>query len=118
MATEGAEDAPPPSWRRTLGCPQDVEPGDEDAYEEVLVPAARRKLAQSRLQTLSMLVLMGINRIIVTGGKIRATMAFHVDTSDRAAQQHATDFDFRTRRLRLGRASGPGRRRRRCRWAT
>ena len=95
-STEGAEDAPPPNWRESLLLPDDVSPGDSDAYEEVLVPAARRKLAQSRLQTLSTLVLMGINRIIVTGGKIRATMAFHVDTTDLDAQQHATDFDFRT----------------------
>jgi hypothetical protein len=95
-STEGAEDAPPPNWRESLLLPDDVSPGDGDAYEEVLVPAARRKLAQNRLQTLSTLVLMGINRIIVTGGKIRATMAFHVDTTDRAAQQHASDFDFRT----------------------
>ncbi len=95
-ARDGAEDSPAPGWREELGLPEAVDPGDEDAYEEILVPAARRKLAQSRLQTLSMLVLMGINRVIVTGGKIRATMALHVDTTDRSAQQRASDFDFRT----------------------
>lgn len=45
---------------------------------------------------LSTLVLMGMNRIIVTGGKMRATMQFHIDTSDRAHEERATDFDFRT----------------------
>ena len=90
------DDVTPPPWREQLGLNRDVEPGDSDAYEEVLVPAARRKLAQSRLQMLSMLVLMGIHRVIVTGGKIRATMSYQVDSRDRAAQQRATDFDFRT----------------------
>jgi hypothetical protein len=96
VASEGIVDDTSPGWREALALPDDVDVGDEDAYEEILVPAARRKLAQSRLQTLSMLVLMGINRIVVSGGKLRATMSFHVDTTDRAAQQHASDFDFRT----------------------
>jgi hypothetical protein len=69
---------------------------DEDSMEETLVPAARRRLAQMRLQMLSTLVLMGINRIVVTGGKIRATMLFHIDASDRLRQEHATDMDFRS----------------------
>jgi hypothetical protein len=41
------------------------------------------------------MVLMGVNRIIVTGGKIRATMAFHIDASERSHEEHASDFDFR-----------------------
>ncbi|GAB2603522.1 hypothetical protein [Kribbella endophytica] len=96
VAQEGADDAPAPSWRESLLLTDDVSPGDEDAYESVLLPAARRKLAQNRLQTLSTLVLMGMNRILVTAGKIRASMDFHIDTTDRAAQQHASDFDFHT----------------------
>jgi len=51
---------------------------------------------ESRLQMLSTLVLMGVNRIVVTGGKIRATMGFHIDTTDRAREEQASDFDFRT----------------------
>ncbi|WP_433361231.1 hypothetical protein ACQPZX_28120 [Actinoplanes sp. CA-142083] len=96
VAAGGSDNAPAPDWREKLMLSDDVQPGDEDSYEEVLLPAARRKLAQSRLQTLSTLVLMGMNRIVVTGGKIRAAMSFHVDTTDRAAQQHASDFDFHT----------------------
>jgi hypothetical protein len=92
---DGAEDRPPPAWKRDLNLSDDVDL-DPDAIEENLVPAARRKLAQSRLQLLSTMVLMGVNRIVVTGGKIRATMGFHIDTTDRAHEEHATDFDFRT----------------------
>ena len=93
-ARPDAPEAPPP-WQSHLGLPRPVDPGDEDALEEVLVPAARRKLSQGRLETLSLLVLMGTDRIVVTGGKIRATMAFHIDASDAARQANASEFDMR-----------------------
>jgi len=91
----GADDREPPGdIRGELGL--DSTPQiDEGSIEDVLVPAARRKIAASRLQTISTLVLLGINRIVVTGGKIRATMGFHIDTSDRAHVETAEDFDFR-----------------------
>lgn len=90
---DGAEERRPPDFG-DLGLDGGVSL-DESAIEETLVPAARRKLAQSRLQTLSTLVLLGINRIVITGGKIRATMGFHIDTSDRAHEELATDLDAR-----------------------
>jgi hypothetical protein len=90
----GADERPPPDWKRLLGLSQDVTL-DGDAFEEVLVPAARRKMAQGRLQLLSTMVLMGVNRIVVKSGKIRATMGFHIDATDRAHEEQATDFDFR-----------------------
>ena len=90
----------PTTHRRRLAeslvLPQDVESGDEDGYEEVLVPAARRKLAQSRLQTLSTLVLMGINRIIVTAERSGRRWP---STSTRPTEPPSStrrDFDFRT----------------------
>ena len=89
----GAEERPPPDFQADLN----VSSGDlnEDSIESDLVPAARRRMAQQRLQMLSTMVLMGFNRIVVTGGKIRATMLFHIDASDRLRQEHATDMDFR-----------------------
>jgi hypothetical protein len=91
------EDAPetPPNWQDKLGLPGDVDLSDSDAIEDKLVPAARRKLSQGRLETLSLLVLMGMDRIVVTGGKIRATMAFHIDASDAAREANASQFDLR-----------------------
>ena len=89
-----ADERPLPDFQKDLN----VDGGitlDESSIEEILVPAARRKLAQSRLQSLSTMVLMGMNRIIITGGKLRATMGFHIDTSDRAQTQTATDLDLR-----------------------
>jgi hypothetical protein len=91
---DGAEDRPAPDFQADLNL-SDAPSLDEDGVEGTLVPAARRRLAQMRLQLLSTLVLMGINRIVVTGGKIRATMLFHIDASDRLRQEHATDVDTR-----------------------
>ena len=68
---------------------------DDSSIEETLVPAARRRMAETRLQMLSTMVLLGINRIVVTAGKIRATMAFHIDTSDGAFERTSEDVDAR-----------------------
>ncbi|KUZ98504.1 hypothetical protein WI40_13395 [Burkholderia ubonensis] len=94
VVREGAEDRPPPAFERELHLPGPASL-DDAAISETLVPAARRRLAETRLQMLSTMVLMGINRIVVTGGKIRATMGFHIDTTDRSHEEHATDLDFR-----------------------
>lgn len=92
---EGADARPLPNWRSELGVT--AAPSLDSSYlEEKLVPAARRKLAQTRLQTLSTIVLMGMNRITVTGGKLRATMAFHIDTSDIAREEAASGVSFGT----------------------
>jgi len=91
---DGADDREAPNFRTDLNLSEDVSV-DESAFEETLLPAARRRLAETRLQMLSTMVLMGFSRIIVTGGKIRATMAFHIDTTDRSHEESATDLDFR-----------------------
>jgi hypothetical protein len=85
---------PAPNLRRDLHLEGDVDI-DESSIEETLLPAARRRLAETRLQMLSTLVMMGVNRIVVTGGKIRATMGFHIDTADRMHEEHASDLDVR-----------------------
>ncbi|HEX8647502.1 MAG TPA: hypothetical protein VF715_11425 [Thermoleophilaceae bacterium] len=91
---EGADDLPAPNFKTDLGITQDVSL-DDDAAEEALVPAARRKLASSRHELLSTMVLMGINRIVVTSGRIRATMGFRIATEDRGTAQSASQFDWK-----------------------
>jgi hypothetical protein len=91
---DGAEDRRLPDFQADLNLSSGVDL-DSDSMESTLVPAARRRMAQMRLQMLSTLVLMGMNRIVVTGGKIRASMLFHIDASDRLRQEHATDMDLR-----------------------
>jgi hypothetical protein len=87
-----AADKEPPSLKADLGLDQDVDL-DEDVIAETLVPAARRSLAQQRHQMLSTMVLMGINRIVVTSGRIRAKLDFHIDASDQAKADSASKFE-------------------------
>jgi hypothetical protein len=98
---DGADDREAPNFRADLNLSEDVGV-DESAFEETLLPAARRRLAETRLQMLSTMVLMGFSRIVVTGGKIRATMAFHIDTTDRSHEESATDLDFRVQAAAQG----------------
>jgi hypothetical protein len=94
VAREGGDDRPAPNFHGELGIGSDVSM-DEDSIESTLVPAARRKLAQTRHQMLATMVLMGMQRIVITSGTIKAKMGFHIDTSDILQQQHASDFDLR-----------------------
>ena len=92
---EEAADREPPSLNADLGIDQNV-PLDDDSINATLVPAARRALATQRHQLLSTMVLMGMNRIVVTSGRIRAKLDFHIDASDAAQAQSASKYD-RTR---------------------
>lgn len=68
---------------------------DEDAIEEKLVPAARTQLATSRQQLLATLVLLGINRIIVTDGKISAKVLYNFQAMDTYRKQLArTEYAY------------------------
>jgi hypothetical protein len=89
-----ASELPAPSLRQDFGLSEDVDLND-DAAEETLVPAARRKLAQNRHSMLATMVMMGINRIVVTSGNIRAKMGFRIDASDTGRAQTASSFDWK-----------------------
>ncbi|MFL6331779.1 MAG: hypothetical protein ACJ754_00385 [Pyrinomonadaceae bacterium] len=89
---DGADDKAKPDFKTDLGVAEDVSL-DDDSAEEKLVPAARRSLAQQRHQLLSTMMLMGINRIVVTSGRIRATMGFHIDARDHGDVATASQFD-------------------------
>jgi hypothetical protein len=60
---------------------------DDEEQERELVRRAKLQMAQSRQQTLATMVLMGINRIIVTDGKINAKVVFDISASDAAARR-------------------------------
>jgi hypothetical protein len=70
-----------PSFLTDLGI-QSTDDLDDEAVDKVVVPAARRSMAQTRQQTLATMVLMGINRIVVDDGEIDAKLQFHVDASE------------------------------------
>jgi hypothetical protein len=68
---------------------------DDDTVEQKLVPAARTQLATSRQQLLATMVLMGINRIVVTDGRIQAKVLFDFSAKDNFKfQKSATKFDY------------------------
>jgi hypothetical protein len=75
--------APPqlPGFLQDLGfqAPQDI---SNDDVDNVIVPSAKRSLAEQRQQTLSTMVLMGINRVVVDDGEILAKLMFHIDASE------------------------------------
>ncbi len=89
-----ADDLPMPDFQRDFQLPEEFTSLDEDEVEETLVPAARRKLARNRHQMLAAMVLMGINRIVVTRGRISAKMGFRIDASDTGRAETASQFDF------------------------
>ncbi|HET7233662.1 MAG TPA: hypothetical protein VFJ16_26875, partial [Longimicrobium sp.] len=68
---------------------------DDDAVESKVVPAARTQLATSRQQLLATMVLMGINRIVVTDGRIAAKVMFDFQARDNFKyRESATRFDY------------------------
>jgi hypothetical protein len=91
---KGADQLSKPNLRGDLRLKGDVSL-DDDSAESTLVPAARRRLAAQRHEMLSTMVLMGINRIVVTQGRIYARMGFQIDTSDTGEAESASQFDFK-----------------------
>ena len=79
---EGFDQENLPDFFRDLGLAAPVEDLDEEVTEKVLVPAARRRMAMDRQQLLATMVLMGINRIVVTNGNISASVVFELKTRD------------------------------------
>jgi cytoskeletal protein RodZ len=69
----------------------------DNENESALVQSARTQLATSRQQLLATMVLMGINRIVVTDGKIQAKIMYDFQARDSARMQRsATAMDYAT----------------------
>lgn len=67
---------------------------DDDLIEALLVPAARTQLATGRQQLLATMVMLGINRIVVTDGRISAKVMYDFQSKDnRRYKYSATKFD-------------------------
>lgn len=67
----------------------------DNENEQKLVQAARTQLATSRQQLLATMVLMGINRIVVTDGKIQAKILYDFQARDNMRRQRsAAAFDY------------------------
>ena len=69
--------------------------GIDDPNEELrIVTAAKLQMARSRQQLLSSMVMLGINRIVVTDGLIHAKVVFDMKASDKVKRTaRASSFD-------------------------
>ncbi len=103
-ADDGEDDANSPTWLSDYG-----HEGAEltpEFLEQELLPKARERVARSRLQTLSTMVLLGMNRIIIKDGTISARLRFRAAAADHAAVQYATSGDPPTGGEEWGRRAG------------
>jgi hypothetical protein len=82
-----------PDFQKDFGLSEPLEELDDETIEKVLVPAARDQLAIERQRLLATIILMGINRIIVTDGKINAKIRFQFSASENT-QTRAQNFDY------------------------
>ncbi len=101
-----ADEDKQPAMFKDLGLPADTSL-DEDTIEEKLVPAQRRRMALDRQQLLATMVMMGVNRLVVTNGTIEASVLFELKTKDEVkrgykqtgrygGQQSASNYDTRS----------------------
>jgi len=68
---------------------------DDDLVEALLVPAARTQLASSRQQLLATMVMLGINRIVITDGKLSAKVMYDFQARDNMQyRRSAQQFDY------------------------
>jgi hypothetical protein len=68
---------------------------DDELVEAVLVPAAQTQIASSRQQLLATMVMLGINRIVVTDGKIQAKVMYDFQARDNMQfRRSAQKFDY------------------------
>lgn len=88
---KGAPHSEMPDFMKDLGLDSPIGSLNKKNIDDKLVPAARRRMAMDRQQLLATMVLMGINRLIVTDGKISAHCMFTLDTTDSVDSTQHTD---------------------------
>lgn len=94
LTVRGSTDfGPPPSpaWLADFGL-AGSELTDE-LVEQQLVPMVRSRIGESRLQLLATMVLLGMNRVTVSGGRISARLMFRAAARDRTAVDFAISQD-------------------------
>jgi hypothetical protein len=93
---DGMDENNMPDFQSDLNLPEPVTSLDDSTVEEKLVPAARRRIAMDRQQLLATMVMMGVNRLVVTNGVIEASCLFELDTRDevkrRMNQKRTSDY--------------------------
>ena len=92
----GVDEESLPDFKQALGYEGDVDFSDEQT-ERGLAEAAQLQMARLRQKQLATMVLLGINRIVVTDGRINAKVVFDVSATDKATRGDvATQYDSDT----------------------
>lgn len=92
--------------KTTLGMEQDIDLDDEESEAE-LARRATLEMARLRQQQLATMVLLGINRIVVTDGLINAKVIFKMKASDQAQRYNtASMYDSKDTHTRAGTGGG------------
>jgi hypothetical protein len=94
LPRSGSEEQPLPDFVKELGLPAMPDSLDEETVEQVLVPAARQRMASDRQELLKTMVLMGINRLVVTDGDLEAKVIFTLATKDKVTKDRSRTATF------------------------
>jgi hypothetical protein len=93
---DGLDDADKPDLKSYLNMKDDADLEDEDGQQKILY-AAQLKMAAQRQHQLTTMLLMGLQRIVVTDGEIKASVQFDVKGKDFAQRDSYTSaYDART----------------------
>ena len=85
------DDERSPSWLAEYDL--DGEVLSSELLEEQLIPIARRRIGEQRLQSLATMVLLGMNRIVVQDGTISARVRFRATARDKGRVVYAQTTD-------------------------
>jgi hypothetical protein len=84
---DGEDEPRTPDWLADFGLAgEELTP---ELIEEQILPKARQRVATNRLQTLSTMVLLGMNRVVVKDGSIGARLRFRAAAADHVAVDYA-----------------------------
>jgi hypothetical protein len=84
---------------RELELPKPITDLSDPEQEAELVRQARLQIARGRQQLLASMVMLGINRIVVTDGLINAKVVFDLRASDRAKRAASASMEDSTRSM-------------------
>jgi hypothetical protein len=94
---EGLDEKDIPDLQKDLGLREAASFDDKESEAKIIL-GAQLKMARQRQQHLATMMLMGINRIIVTEGEIKASVQFDTKSRDKVGRQgQASTSDSHTK---------------------
>ena len=90
---DGVDEDALPDFQQEFGLDLPID-FEEPESEQKLVKNARLELGRMRQQQLATMVLLGINRIVVTDGFINAKVVFDIKSEESLRKETAEDYDY------------------------